>query len=197
MSVGAAYPKDDGQNNDYGGNGNDSPWNFNIRIARKIFSWGANVFGPRKLQARKLLDLQRRMRFHGRLAGLEKTLFRCDGAPLRGTHQRRTFRFPDLVGVDLCLTEAGEIIGDGFFGVHSEMLGVGANESLVEDTAGELIEVLFFDGLKHTRTDLGDIGNGIERDVFFLACLAEFVSEFAHSVLPGKASFARMMTGTS
>lgn len=197
MSVGAAYPKDDGQNNDYSGNGNDSPWNFNIRIARKIFSWRANVFGPWKLQARKFLDLQRRMRFRARLAGLEKTLFRCDGAALRRPRQRRTFRFPDLVGVDLRLAEAGKIIGDGFFSIHSEMLGIGANESLVEDTAGQLIEVLFFDGLEHARTDLGDIGNGIERDVFFLARLAEFVSEFAHSVLPGKASFARMMTGTS
>src|SRR6202158_1341816 len=148
MSVGAAYPKDDGQNNDYSGNGNDSPWNFNIRIARKIFSWRANVFGPRKVQARKFLHPQRRKRFHRRLAGLEKTLFRCHGAALRGTHQRRTFRFPDLVGVDLRLAAAGGIIGEGFFSIHSEMLGIGANEYLVEATAGELIEVLFFDGLQ-------------------------------------------------
>ena len=105
------------------------------------------MFGPRKLQVGKFLDLQRNMRFHGRLAGLDKTLFRRGGTDLRWTYQRRTFRFPDLVGVDLRLAEAGEIIGDGFFGVHSEMLGIGANESLVEYTAGELIEVLFFDGL--------------------------------------------------
>lgn len=147
MSVGTAYPKDDGQNNDYGGNGKDSPWNFDIRIARKIFSWRAHVFGPRKLQVRKFLDLQRNMRFHGRLAGLDKTLLRRGGAGLRGTYQRGTFRFPDLVSVDLRLAEAGEIVGDGFFGIHSEMLGIGADESLVEDTAGELVEVFFFDGL--------------------------------------------------
>src|ERR1700757_2368795 len=184
--MGAAYPKDDGQNNDYGGNGNDSPWNFNSRIGRKIFSWRTDVFGPRELQARKFLDMQRRLRFHSRLAGLEKTLFRCDGAPLRGSHQRGTFRFPDLMGVDLRLAEAGQIIGNGFFGIHSEMLGIGADESLVENTAGALIGVFFFDSLQHARTDLGDVGDGIERDVFLLARLAEFFAEFAHSARQGK-----------
>jgi uncharacterized protein (DUF2164 family) len=63
------------------------------------------------------------------------------------------------------------------------MLGVGAYESLVEYTAGELVEVFFFDGLEHARADLSDVGNVIEREVFLLARFAEFVAEFAHDGL--------------
>ena len=107
------------------------------------------------------------------------------------------FRFPNFVRVDLCLAEAGEVVGDGFFVVQSEMLGIGADETFVEHAAGENIEALFFDGLEHARADLGDIGNGIQRDVLLLACLAEFVAEFAHVILPGEASFARVTSGTS
>ena len=100
---------------------------------------------------------------------------------LAGDGARRwAVRIPDFVGIDLRLAQAGEIVGDGFFVVQAEMLGVGANESFVEDAAGKLVEVFLFDGLEHARADLGDVGNVIERDIFFLARLAEFVSEFAH-----------------
>jgi hypothetical protein len=67
------------------------------------------------------------------------------------------------------------------------MLGIGADESFVEDAAGKLVEVFFFDGAKHARADFGDVGNVIERDVFFLARFAEFVAELTHIVLPGGA----------
>ena len=90
--------------------------------------------------------------------------------------------FPIFKGVDLRLAQAGEIVVDGFFVVQSEMLGVGANESLVEDASGKAVEVFFFDGLEHARADLGDVGNVIERDAFLLALLAEFISEGAHGV---------------
>ena len=89
------------------------------------------------------------------------------------------------MGVDLSLAQAGKIVADGFFVVESEMLGVGADEPLVEYATGKLIEVLFFDGLEHARADLGDVGNVVERELFFLARLAKFVSEFAHFILPG------------
>jgi len=108
-----------------------------------------------------------------------------------------TFRLPNFVGVDLRLAEASEVVGDGFFGVEAEMLGIGADESFVENAAGQLVEVFLFDGAKHARADFGDVGNVIEREFFLLARLAEFVSEFAHVVLPEGTSFARMMTGTS
>ena len=92
-------------------------------------------------------------------------------------------------GIDLSLAQAGEIGGDGFVVVESEMLGVGADEAFVEDAAGEAIEVFFFDGLEHARADLGDVGNVIEGESFFLALFAEFIAEFAH--------FARRVLGTS
>src|SRR5215831_4203586 len=60
------------------------------------------------------------------------------------------------------------------------MLGVGANESFIEDAAGELIEVFFFDGLQHARADFCDIRDVIERKFFGLARLAEFCSEVTH-----------------
>ena len=110
---------------------------------------------------------------------------------------QRTFRFPDFVRIDLRLAEACEIVSDGLFGVQSEMLGVGADESLVEDAAGKNVEMFFFDGLKHARADLSDVRNLVEREFFLLARLAEFVAEFAHIALPEGTSFARMMTGTS
>jgi hypothetical protein len=70
------------------------------------------------------------------------------------------------------------------------MLGVGADETLVEDATGEEVEVLLFDGLEHARADLGDVGDVIVREFFLLARLAEFVAEFAHVGL-------RRITGTS
>ena len=83
------------------------------------------------------------------------------------------------MGIDLSLAQAGQVIGDGVFVVEAEVFGVGANEAFVEDAAGELVEVFVFDSLKHPRTDLGDVGNVIERDMFLLAFFAEFISECA------------------
>jgi len=60
------------------------------------------------------------------------------------------------------------------------MLGVGANESFIEDTAGKLVEVFFFDGLQHAGANLGDAGNVVERELFRFAGFAEFVAEYGH-----------------
>ena len=60
------------------------------------------------------------------------------------------------------------------------MLGVGANESSIEDTAGKLIETFFFDRLQHARADLCDVGHVIEGELSALARSTEFVSELAH-----------------
>lgn len=84
------------------------------------------------------------------------------------------------MSVDLGLAQAGQVVGDSLFGVEAEMLGVGANESLVEDAAGKLVEVFLLDRLQHARADFGDVGNVIEREAFGLARLAKFFSELAH-----------------
>ncbi len=86
--------------------------------------------------------------------------------------------------VDFLLLYAGQVRGDCVFLVQPEMFGVGANESFVEDAAGEPVEVLLFDGLEHARADLGDLGSVIERDALLLARFAEFVAELAHAGLP-------------
>ncbi len=95
----------------------------------------------------------------------------------------RAFGFPDFVGIDLRLAQASEVVSDGLFVVQSEMLGIGANESLVEYAAGKLVEMFFFDGLEHARADFGDVGDVIVRELFLLARFAEFVAEFAHDGL--------------
>lgn len=83
--------------------------------------------------------------------------------------------------IHLSLAEAGQVIVDGFFVIEAEVLGVGANESFIKDTAGKLIEVFLFDGFEHAGADLGDVGNLIEREISLLARLTKFVSEVAHS----------------
>jgi len=191
--MGAAGPEQDSEDDDQRSDGNDSPRYFVERIFGKITLPKANIFGAGKLLFREFLDL-----LFFRLLFFEGAWFRRrevggDEWPLlrrRRAWGPRALRFPDFVGIDLRLAQAGEIVGDGIFGVESEVLGVGANESLVEDAAGKLIEVFFFDGLEHARADLGDVGNVIEREVLFLACLAEFVAEFSHGVCPE-------ITGTS
>lgn len=102
------------------------------------------------------------------------------------------------MGVNLGLAQAGQIVGDGFFVVQLQMLGVGADEAFVEHTAGELIEVLFLDSFEHARADLGDVGDVIEREAAPLALCPEFVAERTHCGTPaGGAGSAGSMTGSS
>jgi hypothetical protein len=85
--------------------------------------------------------------------------------------------------INLRLTQAGKVVGDCVFGIETKMLGVGADESFVEDSAGKLVEVFFFDGLQHASADLSDVGNVVERKFFAFASFAEFVSELTHGVV--------------
>ena len=85
-----------------------------------------------------------------------------------------------MVGVNLGLAEASEVVGDRFFVVEAEMLGVSANESLIENATGKQVEVFFFDGLQHARADFGDAGDVAERELFRFAGFAEFVAECGH-----------------
>ena len=64
------------------------------------------------------------------------------------------------------------------------MLGVGADKSAIENATRQLIELFLFDSLQHSRTDLGDVGNVVEREFFSLACFAEFVAELTHVERP-------------
>ena len=86
----------------------------------------------------------------------------------------------ELIGVNLGLAEAGEVVGDRFFVAEAKMLGVGANESFIEDAARKQVEVFFFDGLQHAGADFGDAGDVVERELLGFAGFAEFVAECGH-----------------
>ena len=96
----------------------------------------------------------------------------------------KSFCVPSLMRLDLRLAQAGQVVIDGILRVEAEMFGIRADESAIEHTAGELIELLILDGLQHTPVDLGDVGNVVERELFYLARFAEFVSEFTHDGRP-------------
>ena len=188
-----ACPENSDEDDDDHYDGKNSPGNLEGGLVGKIFAARAHIFGARQVKFGKFLDLDGRLGFHRRELGFDAAslLCRCRRRLRFGWDRARRFGLPDFVGVDLRLAQAGEIVGNGFFVVESEMLRVGANESFIEHAAGELIEVFFFDGLEHAGADLGDVGNVIEREFFFLARLAEFISEFAHVGPAGK------RTGTS
>lgn len=149
-----------------------------MALAGEFSGRRGNVLHTGKLQFREFLDLQRRLGFRRGLAGLGDAELVWGG----GARKFWANRIPDFVGIDLRFAQADKVIGDGFFVVEAEMLGVGANESFIEDPAGKLIEGFIFDGLEHAGADLGYVGDVVEREIFFLARLAEFVSELAHWV---------------
>ena len=93
-------------------------------------------------------------------------------------------RVPTPVRVDLSLTEASQVVVDRVFGIEAEVLGVSADESAIENTSRELIELLLFNRLQHSRADLGDVGNVVEREFLSLPRPAEFISELAHVKRP-------------
>src|SRR5579863_934401 len=62
--------------------------------------------------------------------------------------------------------------------------GVGADESFIEDAAGKLVEVFFFEGAEHAGADFCGVGNGIEFDAALFALFAKFFPERAQVVTP-------------
>lgn len=170
-----ASPEDDGEDDDYDSDGDQAPGNSGAAVVEKFIARRLHMLGARELQVREFvivvsgcgLRLQR-----GLAVGRERTLFGSVGARRNGV--------PDFMGVDLGLAQADQVVADSVLVVEAEMLGIGANESLVEDAAGELVESFLLDGLEHARGYFGGVGNVIERDVFRFARLAKFVAELAH-----------------
>jgi hypothetical protein len=85
--------------------------------------------------------------------------------------------------LNLILAQGGEIVGDRFFFIESDLAGVGADETLVEDAAGKLVKVFVFEGAQHAGADFRGVGDGIESDAALLALFAKFFSERSHSRL--------------
>jgi len=168
-------PEKCGEEDDDEGEEESHPGNAGCAV-RGIGARGrADVFGAGKLEVGEFYF------FIDNGGGLRSSFWRRGAwAPRESRAGRGSVGLADLVGFDLGLAKAGEVVVDGFFVVESELLGVGANESLVEDAAGEEVEVFFFDGLQHARADFGDTGDVVEREVFGLAGFAEFVAELGH-----------------
>src|SRR6266568_1009457 len=132
----AAGPEDDSKDDHYRGDREYSPGNSRGGVLRKIYSSRAHVFGARKLQVGEFLDRWRGLRFHRRGSGFDRTTFflYCRGSGPRAI--ARAFRLPDLIGVDLSLSQTCKVVSDRLLVVESEMLGIGADKSFVEDAAG-------------------------------------------------------------
>jgi hypothetical protein len=85
--------------------------------------------------------------------------------------------------LNLILAQRGQIVGDGFFFVQSDLAGIRPHEALVEDAAGELVKMFVFEGAQHAGADLCGVGDGIELDAALLALFAKFLSERTHGQL--------------
>jgi hypothetical protein len=79
--------------------------------------------------------------------------------------------------LELAVAQGFEIFGHRFFFVKPDLAGVGPDETLIEDSAGELVKVFIFEGAQHAGADFGGIGDGLELDAAPLALLAKFFSK--------------------
>jgi hypothetical protein len=137
----------------------------------------ADIFDARKLEIGKLGDFDRRL-------GLGYWL---EGTRRGGLDRQRLVRItacrclPHIMRVDLRLAKACQVVVNSVFGIQTEVLGVGADESAIENAAREFIELFLFDGLQHAPADLGDVRNVVEREFLTFPRLPEFVSEITHS----------------
>src|SRR5579864_114617 len=139
--MGSSHPEECRENNHESRDCDEPQGNSRRRLAEIIFLPGSHVFRARQLQLGKFFFM------NGDRNGTNRS---CGGLAWDGwaLHQdrrawcRRTFRFPDLVSIDLRLPQASEVVGDGIFAIQAEMPGVGADESFVEHAARKLIELL-------------------------------------------------------
>lgn len=77
-----------------------------------------------------------------------------------------------------------QIVGNGLFFVEADAAGIGANESFVEDTAGQLAELVLFERLKHARSNLRGGGNLLQGDGALFAFALQFFAKGRQGTLP-------------
>ena len=54
---------------------------------------------------------------------------------------------------NLILSGRFQVVGNRLIFIESDMTGVGAHKAFVENTARQLVEVFFFEGLQHPHSD--------------------------------------------
>ncbi len=73
-----------------------------------------------------------------------------------------------------------QIAGNGLLLVNPDVLGIGANIALVEDTAGQEIELFLFQGAEQASANLGGGGDFVEGDTPHLALATQSFAECNH-----------------
>jgi hypothetical protein len=73
---------------------------------------------------------------------------------------------------------------DPFLLVQSHHPGVFPDHALVKHSAGENVEVLFFQSNQVTIADLGNPGDGVQRDPAELPLLSQCLAEITHTSHP-------------
>jgi hypothetical protein len=175
-----ARPKEQRCHQEDDGNCDSDPRGSWEGSVEKFLFRTADIFNARELEFGKFFDLDRWLWLGHWLESPRQSRL-----PWKGLVRVAAIRcVPTPVRVDLRLTEASQIVVDSVFGIEAEVLGVSADESAIENTARELIELLLFNRLQHSRADLGDVGNVVEREFLSLARLAELVAELAHVERP-------------
>ena len=98
----------------------------------------------------------------------------------RGDFRRRVAEILQKGLLEVLLAQGGGIVGYGFFLVESDLAGVGADETSIEDSAGKLVKVFVFKSAQHADTDFRAVGDVIELEAAQLALLAKFFPKGAH-----------------
>ena len=73
-----------------------------------------------------------------------------------------------------------QVVGDRLLLVNADVLGVGADISLVEDAAGERFELFIFQGAEQASPNLGGGGDVVEGDVPQLPLATQPFAECTH-----------------
>ena len=137
-----------------------------LKVAVIALGIGGGKVGTGKNGFYKLIDV-RLVRFGLGVSGLgrvHRAGFRLWGAKIR-QHG---------------LAQGGYIVGYRFFFIESDLAGVGADETSIEDAAGKLLKVFFFQGTQHADADFCGVGDGLEFEATLLALFAKFFSEDTH-----------------
>ncbi len=171
-------PQEERREQEASGGGDSYPGNAGRRTAEILLLRGTDMFGAWKLQLGEFFDIDRRRDFNFRLERLSRRFARYD----RRVWATTLGRVPSVMRVYLRLPQAREVVVDGILGIEAEVLGVCADKSFIEDSAGKQVEVFLFDRLQHARADLGYIGNVVEREFSLLARFTEFFAKLAHVV---------------
>ena len=77
-------------------------------------------------------------------------------------------------------TGRSHVVGNGLILVEANVTGIGTNKSFVENAAGELLKLLFFEGAKQTGPDLRGERDVVERDATLFPLLFQTIAEGSH-----------------